>query len=195
MKTLKHQITRLLCAGILQLLWLTTLTRHDVIMCIVCFIKYMYVHHFVTLWVASMTMQCVLDYTSVTGHPFNTLRPRQNSRHFPDIFKCILLNGSVWISNTISLKFVPKSPINDIPALVQIMAWRRPGDKPLSELLVIRLSTHMRVNGPQWIKRVSPFVRHQGYQTCFNPVISDYLRWIDKYIAIYYYATCGQIRF
>ena len=26
----------------------------------------------------------------------------------------------------ISLKFVPKGPINNIPALVQIMAWRRP---------------------------------------------------------------------
>ena len=31
------------------------------------------------------------------------------------------------------MKFVPKGPINNIPALVQIMAWRRPGDKPLSE--------------------------------------------------------------
>ena len=33
----------------------------------------------------------------------------------------------------ISLKFIPKGPINNIPALVQIMAWRRTGDKPLSE--------------------------------------------------------------
>ena len=31
------------------------------------------------------------------------------------------------------LKFVPKGPINDILALGQMMAWRRPGDKPLSE--------------------------------------------------------------
>ena len=34
---------------------------------------------------------------------------------------------------TISLKFVPKGPINNIPALVQIMALRRSGDMPLSE--------------------------------------------------------------
>ena len=27
----------------------------------------------------------------------------------------------------ISLKFVPNDRIDDIPALVQIMAWRRPG--------------------------------------------------------------------
>ena len=32
-----------------------------------------------------------------------------------------------------SLKFVPMGPINNIPALVKIMAWRRQGDKPLSE--------------------------------------------------------------
>ena len=62
----------------------------------------------------------------------NTLRPRQNGRHFPDdIFKCIFLNENVWITIKISLKFVPKFPINDIPALVQIMAWRRPGDKTM----------------------------------------------------------------
>ena len=38
----------------------------------------------------------------------------------------------------ISLKFVPKGPINNIPALVQIMAWRRTGDKPLSEPMMTR---------------------------------------------------------
>ena len=35
-----------------------------------------------------------------------------------------------------SLTFVPKGPINNIPALVQIMAWRRAGDKPLSEAMM-----------------------------------------------------------
>ena len=67
----------------------------------------------------------------------NTLRPRQDGRHFPDnIFKRIFLNENVRVSIKISLKFVPKVPINTIPALVQIMAWRRPGDKPLSEPLM-----------------------------------------------------------
>ena len=69
---------------------------------------------------------------------FNTLRPRQNGRHFPDdIFKCNFLNENIWISIKISLKFVPGGPINNIPALVQIMAWRRPGDKPLSEPMMV----------------------------------------------------------
>ena len=35
--------------------------------------------------------------------------------------------------DNISLKCVPKGQINNIPALVQIMAWHRQGDKPLSE--------------------------------------------------------------
>ena len=64
----------------------------------------------------------------------NTLRQRRNGQHFADnIFTHIFINENVWISINISLKFVPKGPINNIPALVQIMAWRHSGDKPLSE--------------------------------------------------------------
>ena len=49
---------------------------------------------------------------------------------------CILLYN-VIISIKISLKFVPKVRINNIPTLVQIMAWRRPGDKPLSGPMMV----------------------------------------------------------
>ena len=83
----------------------------------------------------------------------NTLRPRRNGRYFADdIIKCIFFNENVWISIKISLKFVPKGPINNIPALVQIMAWRRSGDKPLSEPMVVSLPTHICVARPQWVK-------------------------------------------
>ena len=59
----------------------------------------------------------------------NTLRPRPNGRHFADdTFKRIFVNENVRISIKISLKFVPKGRISNIPALVQIMVWRRPGD-------------------------------------------------------------------
>ena len=44
--------------------------------------------------------------------------------------------------------FLRVHPINNIPALVQIMAWRRPGDKPLSEAMVVRLLTHICVARP-----------------------------------------------
>ena len=68
----------------------------------------------------------------------NPLRPRQNGRHFPDdIFKCVFLNENVQISIKISLKFVARGPINNIPALAQKMAWRRPGDKSLSGPMMV----------------------------------------------------------
>ena len=44
-----------------------------------------------------------------------------------------------------SLTFVPKGPIDINPALVQIMAWRRIGDKPLSGPMLTRFTdTFMR---------------------------------------------------
>ena len=37
-------------------------------------------------------------------------------------------------------KVCPEGPINNIPALVQVMAWRRPGDKPLSEPMKVQFT-------------------------------------------------------
>ena len=68
----------------------------------------------------------------------NAFRPWQNGRHFPDdIFKRIFLNENIWIWNTIWLDFVPMVPIGNKTALVQIMAWRRTGAKPLSEPMMV----------------------------------------------------------
>ena len=67
--------------------------------------------------------------------PFlNSSTPGQNDRHFADdVSKRIFLNENVRISTKISVNFVPTSSFNNIQALVQIMAWGRPGDNPLSE--------------------------------------------------------------
>ena len=90
----------------------------------------------------------------------NTLRPRQNGRHFADdTFKRIFLKEKVRISIKISLKFVPKSAIDNIPELFQIMAWRRPGDKPLSEAMMVSVLTHICVARPQWVNVRWPFHR------------------------------------
>ena len=67
---------------------------------------------------------------------FDTLKLRQNGRHIVDILNGIFLNEKICISIKILLKLVPTGPINNIPVLFQIMAWRRPGDKPLSEPMV-----------------------------------------------------------
>ena len=80
---------------------------------------------------------------SKTMDTLNTLRPGQHGRHFADDgLRCISLNENVWILIKISLKFVPGGSINNNPTLFQIMAWRRPGDKPLSETMMVRLLTH-----------------------------------------------------
>ena len=83
----------------------------------------------------------------------NTLRQRQNGLHFTDdTYRCIFLNENVCISIEISLQFEPKGPINNMLALVQIMAWHRPGDKPLSEPMMVSLLTHICVTRTQWVK-------------------------------------------
>ena len=78
-------------------------------------------------------------------------RDKMDAIFAEDIFKCIFLNGTIWISIKISLKFVPKASINNIPALVRIMAWCRPGNKPLSEPKMVRLPTHICITRPTWV--------------------------------------------
>ena len=90
------------------------------------------------------------------NHSFNTLRPRQIAAISQTILSnAFLLNENFRISIKILLKCVPKGPINNIPALVQIMAWRRPGDKPLSEPMMASLQTHICVTRPQWVKALT----------------------------------------
>ena len=72
------------------------------------------------------------------------LRLRQNGCHFSDdIFNCFFFNENVWILFKIHWSLFP---INNFPALVRIMAWRRPGDKPLSEPM-----THIWITQPQCV--------------------------------------------
>ena len=104
--------------------------------------------HYLNQWCPSLLM-----YICFTQPQWvNTLRSRQNRRHFvDDMFECIFLIENVWIPIEISMKFVPKGPINNIQAMVQIMAWRRPGDKPLSEPMMDISTTHICVTRPQWV--------------------------------------------
>ena len=53
-----------------------------------------------------------------------------------NIFNCMFLNKSDKIPIQISLRYVPRSPIDNMPALVQVMAWRRTSAKPLPGLLM-----------------------------------------------------------
>ena len=57
-----------------------------------------------------------------------------------DIFKYIFLFENLWIWIKISLKFVPKDPIDNILWLVQIMVWRRTGAIPLPDSIVAQFT-------------------------------------------------------
>ena len=65
-----------------------------------------------------------------------------------DKFKFIYLNENDRVSIKISCKFVLMSPIDNTPALVQVMAWRCTGDKPLPELMFTQFAV--------------AYIRHQG---------------------------------
>ena len=66
--------------------------------------------------------------------------PRQIGHQFPDdIFKCTVLNENQWIY----WSMIPRVQINNIPALVEILAWRRPGAKLLTEPMLVSLLSHI----------------------------------------------------
>ena len=122
---------------------------------------------------------------------FNTWRPRQNGRSFADdTFKFIFLNENVRISIKNSLKFVPIGPIDNIPEFVHIMVWRRPGEKPLSEPMMVRLPTHLCVTRPQWVKYNFSEKRHaRDAMLWVHP--SSYLDF--NITLIYYWFPLGTI--
>ena len=66
------------------------------------------------------------------------------------------------------------------------MAWRRPGDKPLFEPMMISLLTHICVTRPQWVKTWRPLLllhpcirnNHNALQWLYNECdgVSNYRR-------------------
>ena len=110
----------------------------------------------------------------------NTLRPRQNSPTLSgNIFKCILLNENVSVSIKISWKFVPTIPINNIPKLVQIMAWRRPRDKPSSDPMMVSLQMHICVTRLEWVKAAKSHVFHNGSIMAIQMYYLYCVRWVE----------------
>ena len=57
-----------------------------------------------------------------------------------NIFKYIFFDKNVRILIKNLLNFYPKGPINNIPALVQIMIWHSPGDKASSEAMMAKFN-------------------------------------------------------
>ena len=90
-------------------------------------------------------------YSDIAWTPWylNMLRLGQNGHHFADdTFKRIFLNENAKIWIKISLKFVPKGPSNNIPALVHLMAWRRLGENGMTRAfhIILHCSTKISLN-------------------------------------------------
>ena len=63
-------------------------------------------------------------------------------------------------------------PINNIPALVPIMAWRRPGAEPLSEPMMVKWTTHIYVTRTQWVlTKADSFLKSRFSSTEADTVI------------------------
>ena len=73
--------------------------------------------------------------------------------------------------------FSPKVRIKDIPALVQIMAWRQPGDKPLSEPIMVILLTHICIPRPQWLNTIHAANKQQLYKLHATDIVNSLADW------------------
>ena len=82
--------------------------------------------------------------SKVQLRPFNLRSDKMVANLADDIFKCI------WILLQVSLKVAPEVRINNNPELVQIMTMHRPGEKPLSEQMMVSLLTHIYAPWPQF---------------------------------------------
>ena len=99
-----------------------------------------------------------MRWVSIKPHEdiINSSPPGQNGRHFADnVFRCIFVNEKFFIMIKFSLKFVPKGQIDNNTALVEIMAWRRIGNKPLSEPYQCWPDslTHISSSRGRWVKQ------------------------------------------
>ena len=142
-------------------------------------------------------MQNCSWYAKLSTNSFNTISmgAKENSHNtltghwdrckIPAISQTTFSNGfswkiNAWISLKISLKFVPGVRINNIPVLIQIMARCRPGDKPLSELIMVTQITSFM--GPTWGPPGS-CQPQMGPMLAPRTLLSGYL--IDAHNAVY----------
>ena len=82
-------------------------------------------------------LPCAIGFLNFKAPP---LLDKMAATFADDIFKCMFVNEKFCILIKISLKFVPKGPIDNKAAFVQIMAWRRTGATPLPEPMLTQLN-------------------------------------------------------
>ena len=114
----------------------------------------------ICMWWPNMCISLIKLWSIWTGVKITLTHwgPDKMAANILTTFSNAFFKENVWISIDISLKCVCEGQINNIPALVQIMAWRRPGDKPLSEPMMIDLLMHICCTLPQRVNW-----DHSGY--------------------------------
>ena len=82
-----------------------------------------------------------------------TMRPRQNCRNLilQMTYQNLLYCRKIVLFIQILLKIVSKGPIYNKPTLVQMMAWRWVGNKPLSDQWWPGLLMHKCITRPKWV--------------------------------------------
>ena len=71
------------------------------------------------------------------------------------------MNEKYCILICISRKFIPEDAIDNKSALFQVMAWRRTGDKPLSETMLPSSLTHICATRGRWVNSPCGGLWHQ----------------------------------
>ena len=115
-------------------------------------------------------LKCMVSM--IVTSSFNSSSPGLNGHHFTDnICRSIFVNEKIWILIKNWLKFVPKGPIDNDTALVQIMAWRQIGDKPLSKLMLTRF-TNVTLGGDELIS-TQPCMPEKCFKNCSASLNND----------------------
>ena len=169
-----------------------------------------------SIWPHSIKLHCQEFHAVITAvinmrqkrHcPHDPMMPRSitfSSAHFPRaqmilthwsrdkmaaIFQTTFSNGFSWMKMlNLDLNFteVRCDGIDNIPALIQIMAWRLPGDKPLSESEMVSLLTHICVTRPQWVKpggwKDAPVNTRCLYFVCFSSLAPGWCDWYLNFV-------------
>ena len=88
------------------------------------------------------------------------------------------------------MKFVPHGPFNNIPALVQIMAWRRSGDKPLSEPMMAYIANAYMRHSASMSKKRCTYI--YIYDICVYVSVSIYI-YIKIYVKSFWNSTFKNV--
>ena len=126
----------------------------------------------------------------------HTHAPKQPITHPParpfTHIKWSLFHSRHFQTRVLELKYIncdwdftegcPKGPTNNILASVQIMAWRRPGDKPLSDPMMVSLLTHICVTLPHWVKKT--VIRSRKRMISFEDFRRNIKDWANLIVTI-----------